>query len=53
MTKPRYTLTTITTSDETLVELTKDIRGLGYKHEEIYRRGLEAIQEEVKNGNTH
>lgn len=44
MPKARYTITTIVTSDEELVALTKEIRKHGFKHEDIYRAGLEAYK---------
>jgi hypothetical protein len=45
MTKPRYALATITTIDFELVKKTEEIRkNTGFTHEEIYRKGLEVIE---------
>lgn len=47
--KPRYTVANIVTSDPSLCVMSDEIRKLGYSHEEIYRAGLQAINEQKNN----
>lgn len=47
--QPRWTLTTITTTDFNVVKIAKVVREkIKIKHEDIYRRGLVEIMKENK-----
>lgn len=48
MNKPRWTITTITTTDVELVKLTAEVREHGYRHEDIWRKGVEAYAKIIK-----
>jgi hypothetical protein len=48
MATQRWTLATITTTDEELIKLFNEVREHGHTHEAIYRRGLEELKREIK-----